>query len=149
MNTVHIGFTGTRKGMTPQQKHVFEALIIELTADPGLFIFHHGDCKGADAEAHAIVQSKLPHIGIVLHPAQHKDRAGCGFRKGGSPVTIFDPKPPLQRNQDIVDACSTLIACPGNSPRLRSGTWATVRSMQKKASANELFVIMPDGFFGP
>lgn len=41
-----IGFTGTRHGMTNQQKNQFFKIIINLN---DLKEFHHGDCIGADA----------------------------------------------------------------------------------------------------
>jgi hypothetical protein len=43
-----VGFTGTRKGMTPQQRVAFAELVITLRPTQA----HHGDCVGADAEFH-------------------------------------------------------------------------------------------------
>jgi hypothetical protein len=47
-----IGFTGTRKGMSQHQKEQFVLKMFEL--DPSEF--RHGDCEGADAEAHDIIR---------------------------------------------------------------------------------------------
>ena len=47
-----IGFTGSRTGMSDKQK---EGLVIKLQ-EFSFSEFHHGDCKGADEEAHAIVR---------------------------------------------------------------------------------------------
>jgi hypothetical protein len=44
-----IGFTGTRQGMTAEQKSALRNLL-----DGGAGDFHHGDCIGADSEAHGI-----------------------------------------------------------------------------------------------
>ena len=43
------------------------------------------------------------------------------------------PKPYLKRNEDIVNKCDVLIACPidKNKEILRSGTWATIRKARK------------------
>lgn len=53
-----IGFTGTRQGMTPAQRLKATHWLAKLSATE----FHHGDCMGADAEAHAIALSlKILH----------------------------------------------------------------------------------------
>jgi hypothetical protein len=54
--TRHIGFTGTRHGMTPAQRHAVSQLIAELAAGAA-FTAHHGDCVGADAEFHDLCRS--------------------------------------------------------------------------------------------
>ena len=51
-----VGFTGTQIGMSPLQKKTFTKLIKFLLADNKITSFHHGDCVGADADAHNIVK---------------------------------------------------------------------------------------------
>jgi hypothetical protein len=46
---VSFGFTGTRQGMTAEQKSVLRNLL-----GGGAGEFHHGDCIGADSEGHDI-----------------------------------------------------------------------------------------------
>jgi len=120
-----IGFTGTRKGMTDDQKEAFKAFLEAHKPEE----FHHGDCVGADADAHKI--AKKLKIKIVIHPPEDgKHRAFC---KGGK---ILKPKPYLERNHDIVGVCSVLIACPKQKREIRrSGTWATVRYARKMNKA--------------
>ncbi len=123
---VKVGFSGTQKGMTKSQAEAFRGLLIELYDDyEGISEFHHGDCIGADAEAHEYVLTALGYYAttIVVHPPSNpKKRAFC---KGGE---MRPAKPYLTRNGDIVKDTQILIATPGEkTEQLRSGTWSTVR----------------------
>ena len=114
-----LGFTGTQIGMTHDQLMLFADIISDLQPVQ----FHHGDCIGADKEAHGIVRAILPNCNIVVHPPVKGDkRAFCNAD------VILAPREYLERNRDIVDACDILIATPKSAKEeLRSGTWATVR----------------------
>jgi len=125
-----IGFTGTAKGMTAKQL----AQVILLTE--GAKALHHGDCIGADAEAHNLLLSKMA---IYIHPPIIPDRRA--YCTGATQV--YPPRAYLDRNHDIVDACNILIAAPSGPETLRSGTWATVRYAKKIGKA--VHIIMPDG----
>ena len=61
----HIGFTGTQQGMTLRQKQQLNEILRDLY-DKGNRWFHHGDCIGADAEAHDIATAIGYHI--LVHP---------------------------------------------------------------------------------
>ena len=135
-----VGFTGSRFGMTPEQNRTFcnklelmgHGVIgeYEILAD---MEFHHGDCRGADEEAHLVASSICRKV--VVHPPENpKHRAFCRrlpFR-GGAMVQVLDSKPYMDRNRDIVDAVDVLFAAPSGPERLRSGTWATVRYARKR-----------------
>ena len=116
-----IGFTGTAKGATEEQKRTFTRELLRKDAGQ----FHHGDCVGADAAAHDIVIT----LGweVVIHPPiNNRKRA---FKKAG---IVLPAKPYLERNHDIVDQTNTLYAVPkGFEEELRSGTWATIRYARK------------------
>lgn len=127
---IHIGFTGTQTGMTPQQKDSLAFLLEEIqkqwkTRVASQF-FHHGDCVGADAEAHEIALQ----IGfrIIIHPpSSPQKRAWCTRY-----VERRHMLPYLERNRGIVDESILLIAAPKeNQEILRSGTWSTVRWARK------------------
>lgn len=120
MATRHIGFTGTRRGMTPRQQEKLKALLPEGCC------FHHGDCIGADAQAHEIARQK--RCTLILHPCTIiGQRAYCPRAD-----VVHLPKPPLTRNRDIVEAVDWLIAAPATAHEvLRSGTWATIRYARK------------------
>jgi hypothetical protein len=114
-----VGFTGTQEGMTEAQLEKLYATL-ELYRDAGAITFRHGDCQGADAQAHVVARS----LGyrVAIHPPIKEDRrAFCEADE------VFKPKPFLQRNHDIVDWCDVLVATPKGPEELRSGTWATVR----------------------
>lgn len=127
-----IGFTGTQHGMTPDQKHTVVNLLSRRDGE-----FHHGDCIGADADAHDIAEN-LPYW-IVSHPpindAKRAHKKAHEFR---------EPKDYLARNRDIVDETERLLATPREfEEELRSGTWATIRYARTRG--RPVFIVLPDG----
>jgi|SRR3970040_153346 len=120
-----VGFTGTRKGLSSIQLTQLVKLIRELDTTE----LHHGDCFGADVDAHQVA-SMLGIKRIIHPPSDPKLRAFCNSG------IILPEKPYIERNHDIVDATEVLIAGPEvQVESIRSGTWATVRyarSLSKK-----------------
>jgi len=137
-----VGFTGNHNiGFTDKQEKIFKDIILEFANEKDQIEFHHGDCIGADAEAHDIVQACntlfhetkipktknqnqiFPQIAIIVHPPINpKARA---FKNGD---IILPEKEYIKRNHDIVNVCDILIAVPsGYTEKSRSGTWATIR----------------------
>lgn len=129
-----IGFTGTQAGMTQIQKTMVERLIKQL----GCREFHHGDCIGADENAHRIAL-KLNINWITIHPPDNPaKRAFCL----GNQNRV--EKPYIARNHDIVNETDLLIATPGGeTEQLRSGTWSTIRFARK--NAKRVIIIYPGG----
>lgn len=126
-----LGFTGTRHGMTPAQR---ECLAHWLPRYAG---FHHGDCFGADEQAH-----QLAHrlgVPIVVHPPL-TDRLRAFCRPA---AVVHERKPYKERNHAIVDATSELLAAPDGPERLQSGTWATVRYARRRGKP--VAIVYPDG----
>ena len=117
-----IGFTGTKSGMSKAQMATLLSFLDKFVCGE----FHHGDCLGADSEAHVLASAT--GYRIVVHPPENpKARAYCKYDE------IWGPKPYLDRNKDIVDRCHVLIAAPHHDlETLRSGTWATVRYARRK-----------------
>lgn len=113
-----VGFTGTQFGASTRQVVNLKFELSKL----GCTELHHGDCVGADAQAHAVaLELGIP---VVLHPPINMvKRAFC---QGA--MRCEEARHYLDRNQKIVDDVDILIACPF-SPRemRRSGTWSTVR----------------------
>lgn len=128
------GFTGTQDGMTAVQKE----RVYQLLDSMWPIEFHHGDCIGADAEAHLI--AKGLRIAVVIHPpTNERKRAFC---KGARETR--EPLPYIQRNHSIVDETDCLIATPKAPQEVqRSGTWSTIRYARKIGRV--VWVINPDG----
>jgi hypothetical protein len=134
-----VGFTGTQRGMTPEQRKTLTSLFRVLSFDE----FHHGDCVGADAEAFSLVHS-FTSSRIVVHPPLNTSKRAF--------TTHYDESRPerdyLDRNHDIVDETDLLIATPSEpTERLRSGTWATVRYARK--SKKDVILVFPNGSLEP
>jgi hypothetical protein len=128
---IHIGFTGTRHGMTDAQQQALYEALWPYTQEEGWggWAFHHGDCQGADAQAHRIAWLTLGAIVHVHPPDKGALRAYC---VGPSRVIRYPQLPYLLRNWAIVEACTLLIAAPQEAQETqRSGTWTTVRYAQK------------------
>ncbi len=129
-----IGFTGTQTGMIDDQKIRLRGIL--LYYDPTEF--HHGDCIGADKEAHLICKDTPTKI-IIHPPIDSKKRAFCK-----NAYEILEEKEYIKRNHDMVNVCDLLIACPSTAHEVtRSGTWATVR-YARKTETNYL-IINPNG----
>lgn len=134
-----VGMTGTQAGMTQAQQASFVYQIIALKPKE----FHHGDCIGADEEAHYLVREHVPDCVIVIHPPLlGTKRAWC---QGD---VILPAKEYIERNHDIVQAVSVMVATPEQvEEQLRSGTWATVRYARK--CRRDVRIIQPDGTLPP
>lgn len=133
-----VGFTGTRAGMTPEQR-VGVLDILGLHRGEGAK-FSHGDCVGADEEAHFIAMD-LGYIVHVWPPDLSKARA---FTTGHF---IHAPRPYRVRDQSIVMMSGVLVATPAgpehDEAQRRSGTWMTVRMARKRGI--QIYIIWPDG----
>jgi|TARA_R100000049_G_C1956778_1_gene114080 hypothetical protein len=149
-----IGFTGAQKGMTSLQKMRFNEILLpfKLNAFRPLTEFHHGDCIGADEEAHNQVRACFPKTTIHIHPPKNSKKRAYSSRneiyyyrdRQFSIPNIHLPKSYLERNKDIVNKTDLLIACPkSNKEELRSGTWATVRCAKKQKK--QIIIIFPNG----
>jgi hypothetical protein len=129
-----MGFTGTRTGMTAHQMRAVQQAMERY----GPVAFHHGDCEGADAEAH-IIAMRLG-IRIVIHPpVDDKHRAFC---KGEHEMR--EPKTHFARNRDIVNETQLLIATPWSTGELDyGGTWYTINYGRKQKAP--VIIVWPDG----
>jgi len=128
-----VGFTGTISGMSEAQR----AQVIAWLKELGAAQLHHGDCTGADADAHAIARSLGLEV-IVHPPTNDKARAFC---KGAAAER--EPKDYLRRNKAIIDETDVLVATPYGPEQRRSGTWATIRYARKRGRA--CYLVMRDG----
>lgn len=127
-----VGFTGSRAGMTKEQIATVNNLLIDDVKE-----FHHGDCIGADTQAHSLAHS--PGTRIIVHPPE--DSALRGYCVSAN---VREKKSYLERNHNIVDETDILIACPGTTKEVRrSGTWTTIRYAEKQKKT--ILLIYPSG----
>lgn len=130
---MRIGFTGTQHGMNRKQLEELRRFLQRTEA----YELHHGDCIGADAQAHAIALAL--GVSIVIHPPINP--AKRAFCKG---TEVLPENEYLIRNHHIVDQTDILVAAPKTDYyQLRSGTWATVR--YAKLLDKPVVVLLPSG----
>lgn len=129
-----LGFTGSRRGMTPAQRNTVHCF---LTSLPDLDSVVHGGAIGADATFDQLAR----HLNIerLILPSNIPSQT---MADQGS--QWLAPQPPLTRNHNIVDACSFMLATPAEySEIVRSGTWATIRYARRQRIP--VYIIWPDG----
>jgi hypothetical protein len=133
-NDYRFGFTGTSSGMTMAQKYALKNFLAGASGE-----FHHGDCVGADAEAHGIA-IECGYCPFVHPPTNYAKRAWMEV-----PRHCMRPERPyLERNRDIVRETIALIAAPAEfEEQPRGGTWYTVRYARKLGKT--VVLILPDG----
>lgn len=128
-----LGFTGSRRGMTPAQERAVGRALQKFRPTE----VHYGCCVGADDEFYAI--ARLCSTLIVGHPSNIEKmtvRRDC--------YQLFPPMPPLERNTDIVVASDVIIGCPYEYVvTLRGGTWHTLREAVRLKK--EFYIIVPSG----
>ena len=135
-----VGFTGTRRGMTPQQKVAVEQILRKVK--PSWTV--HGDCVGADTDYHNIAETlrkafNYDYFRIRIRPCDHESRAWSQNYDEMCAV-----KKPLLRNKDIVLDAGLLIAAPLQGTEIRrSGTWHTVRFA--KSVSLPIAIVWPNG----
>lgn len=141
-----LGFTGTRNKTTREQNTWLLSYLLGSGDDERIDEFHHGCCRGADAQAHRTARqcTDLTVDQIVLHPPSNSkdemeyeawDYANCVW---------YPRKRYLERNMDIVVVCDGLLVLPDSKvEKARSGTWTTYRyALQKK---KPIIICYPDG----
>ena len=129
MNLI-VGITGSRKGDISRVSEKLRE--IQLANPDASFELHHGDCVGVDEEAHKFASAQ--GWKVVIHPPDKPAlRAFCESE------FVLEEKAYLERNHDIVDSCSILLAFPETSQEVtRSGTWATIRYARKSGKSPEI-----------
>ena len=91
--------------------------------------FHHGDCIGADEEAHLIAARILGEERIWIHPPRKKGKRAFCTSPHILPVDDY-----LPRNRSIVTMTDALLAAPKSmTEEFRgSGTWMTIREAERQ-----------------
>ena len=117
MNTLHVGITGTRSGMTEYQT-VTVINFLMAAFEPNA-VFHHGDCLGADVET-ATIAKELGYK-IVGHPPVKTE-----FRGYFEDDVTHTAKGYFVRNRNIVNSSFVMIVVPWQMEHANNGgTWFT------------------------
>lgn len=133
---VHLGFTGSRHGLTGPQADVLRSVLASLIGEQ-ITVLHHGDCVGADAQG-AEIARELGYF-LEAHPP------GDSRLRAYSPACVtHEPLGYLERDQAIVALSEALVAAPATlAEQSRSGTWFTVR--RAREAGLPVIVVTPDG----
>lgn len=103
-------------------------------------VLHHGDCKGADAEAHWIAKHLYGKYTVCHPPIKSRTRAFTTPNDEVRPQYDY-----ITRDHHIVDESQFLIGVSKSMTELiRSGTWTTIRYARKKNKP--ILILWPDGF---
>ena len=145
---MRLGFFGTQDGMTDEQKDTFLKLAKKVKAKYGFVEFHHGDCIGADDDAHTLINENKLTDAIHIHPPRNEEiRAFLKDKPDNSrsiKIKLYDERPYIERNHDIVDVCEIMVAAPKEfKEQSESDTWATIR--YSKMKKRRTITIYPDG----
>ena len=139
-----VGMTGTRDGMTDNQKDLFDMyceFIYDINDKEHRFCFlHHGDCIGADAEADAIAYRN--GFKIWAHPPS-KTALRAFVEVINRRALSSDPKGYFERNRDIVNMSELMFGFPKTEFETRGGTWYTINYAKDKKKP--LVIIYPSG----
>lgn len=143
-----LGFTGTRKGMTQEQKNVVTELTYRLAPriESTGHTFLHGCAEGGDREFHDIAAG----IGSRhLFPIKRDQIEWAAANATTSDLIVPLQTDPIGRNHVMVDLAEAFLAAPyGWIEQTRgSGTWATIRYCRKIKRV--LYVVWPDGTVSP
>ena len=138
--TVHIGFTGTRAGMTSTQMKTFQRIIGRYAG----VVLHHGDCLGADENAHRLVTVSGGRVEI-WPPDKDAARAYLHLVRPKQVLKVHEVAPYLERNRSIVENTEFLIAVPHTRHMTYrgSGTWYTFR--YARDMGKKIRLILPSG----
>jgi hypothetical protein len=127
---MHIGFTGTSGTVRESQISELKWVLEKLAKLDDTMTLHHGDCINADAIADRIAFVLGYHI--VIHPPDNNSKRAFCDTRGMEGREMRYPKPYLERNHDIVNNSTFLVAVPSSAYEYqRSGTWSTVRYARK------------------
>lgn len=141
INYKHLGFTGTKRGITPAQRSKLKTVLSELRLD-GFLWMHNGDCVGADDTAGKLWSTHPINGMVMLHPPDNPK-----FRAYLVADITCEPRGYIHRDRHIVLCSHTLVATPGGfEEEVRSGTWTTIRYARTRR--RRIYIIYPDGSVG-
>jgi hypothetical protein len=130
--------------MTPRQLAALDA-VLECLGEFGRVTLHHGDCVGADEEAHRLARRRGARVEV--HPGRGMTssylvpdlRARCEGDVVHPVLTHF------HRNRRIVDLSDVVVAAPREAVRQhRGGTWYTISYAEQRGKTLAVLSPRPD-----
>lgn len=135
-----IGFTGTRNGMTPEQR----AAVVNLMESHKPKTVVHGACVGADTD---FVEIARKYQCVVVARPGHGRNGDTAFQSARAielSDVVHEPQQFPARNRAIVKEATMIIACPPSKPLLdRGGTVMTINFARK--AKKSISIVYPDG----
>jgi hypothetical protein len=143
---LHIGFTGTRHGMTEAQRQALGAFLDSPWFWGDTWNAHHGVCLGADVEFEDVV-SRFANVRIVTrHPGPEGEHAGDPHARHSrmQSVVVCDRQKHMRRNRTIVEESNIMLAAPFDMhEHVVGGTWKTI--IMARSKRKPLAIVWPDG----
>jgi hypothetical protein len=142
-----IAVTATRDGLTTEQAQKFRAYVAAIAKKVATeeipmrscLRLVHGNCDGGDLEL-ALIAYRLG-VEVEAYPS---DLPGAGRRIFYYNHATAVPRPPLERNERLVEMGNVVLAFPKNfHEELRSGTWHAIRAAKRRR--RPLSIIWPNG----
>lgn len=138
---IEIGFTGSQRGLAERQNARLFSIVQKLKENEMIGRIRHGGCKGGDTSFHLMIPPQYTNK-ILIHPGDVNQFEFWNNLDGS--FKVFEPRPYLERNKDIVNPSKLMLVCPdGYIEKVRSGTWATYRYAKKQGK--KIIIIYPDG----
>lgn len=133
-----IGFTGTRKGWSPDQAREFIRIMRRYCGE-----FHNGYAEGADEDSLRTVD-RMGGYDLHIHPPINQTHI-ASYKPRDSKVIWYEPDTYGEQDRQIVVNSKLMVACPDSrTEKARgSGTWLTVRIA--RVEFTPLIIIYPDG----
>ena len=138
---MRVWFTGTQQGMSPEQLAAFVAALPDDITE-----FHHGACKGADAQAALALRERHPELRIVAHHGMSQyGHTNLQSKPAMAVSTKVEATAQFrERNEVIVSSCDMMFAAPPTKPcPYRGGTRMTINIAAK--AQRTLVCVYPDG----
>lgn len=143
---LHIGFSGSRYGMTHLQKQVVRHFLRTWASVGDDRTLRHGCCAGADQQANDMAIERLYRICAHPGPKNQWCRYDQMLLDGMSFYEHNQRKDFHPRNVDIVMKSNVIITTPNNrtlATDARGGTWYTTRVAIERGRPT--YVVLTDG----
>lgn len=134
-----IGITGSRIGpVTDAQANKLRIILKGLRGANNRF--HQGCCIGVDEESTMMAHKLKYHI-IAHPPIKDTFLSEAALELSHE---VLEPKDYLDRDLDIVNACTKLVVVPATDEEIRrSGTWYTFRRAREMHKPH--IIVWPNG----